>query len=107
MVEGIAGPPPLKETATRSSPKACLSLSPAREPGVPRPAGAQLYWAGLAFREATSSFTLAAGTEGCTSNTCGDTPTSDTGARSLEVSKPSLANRLGLTTSELLMTRMV
>src|SRR6266576_3544192 len=39
-VEVIAGPPPLKETATRSSPKACLSISPARYPGVPSPAWA-------------------------------------------------------------------
>jgi hypothetical protein len=54
-----------------------------------------------------SSLTLAAGTDGCTSSTCGDTPTSDTGARSVVVSKPSLANRLGLTTSVLLMTRRV
>ena len=29
-VEVIAGPPPLKETAVRSSPNACLSISPAR-----------------------------------------------------------------------------
>src|SRR4029453_15935258 len=54
-----------------------------------------------------SSLTPAAGTDGCTSSTCGDTPTSDTGARSAVVSKPSLANKLGFTTSVLLITRRV
>ena len=34
----IAGPPPLNDTAVRSSPNACLSISPARKPGVPSPA---------------------------------------------------------------------
>src|SRR5260370_38062161 len=54
-----------------------------------------------------SSLTLVAGTDGCTSSTCGDTPTSDAGARSVVVSKPSLVNRLGLTTSVLLITSTV
>jgi hypothetical protein len=62
---------------------------------------------GLAFTQATSSFTFVAGTFGFTRRSCGDTPTSDTGERSLVVSKPSLLNRLGLTTSVLLITRMV
>ena len=30
MVDVMAGPPPLNDTATRSSPNACLSISPAR-----------------------------------------------------------------------------
>jgi hypothetical protein len=50
---------------------------------------------------------LLAGTDGCTSRICGDTPTSEMGARSFSVSKPSLSNRLGLTTRVLLMTSTV
>ncbi|MNU02914.1 hypothetical protein D3C72_2467680 [compost metagenome] len=49
-----------------------------------------------------SAAVFCAGTDGCTTSTSGEVPTSTTGAKSLAVSKGSLLYRLGFTGNEVM-----
>ena len=71
-------------------PARIFSSSPVRWLTVPLPAVAKVSVPGLARASAMNSFKSRAGTDGCTTSTCGLPATSATGSRSLRVSKLSL-----------------
>src|SRR5215468_2755635 len=97
-VDPIAGPPPLNGTCTRSRLRERRNNSPTRWGGVPVPGEAKLYLPGLALIRATRSWTVRAGSDGCTVSTAGAETAMVTGSKSLMGSYATRGYSAGLTT---------
>ena len=76
-----------------------LNNSPDRCGLVPRPAEPKVMVPGFALASAMNSFTVFAGTDGCTVRMFGDSTTSEIGAKSRSASYGSFAYMLGLIAS--------
>src|SRR5262249_60264562 len=84
-----------------SVPVAIWNITEERCDDVPMPEEPKFTLPGLAFRYATSSGTVFAGTFGLTNSRFGSTASSETGARSCSTSKLSLVYRKALMALEL------
>src|SRR5258706_5938638 len=103
----MAAPEPLYGMWVIERPDNWCSITPARWLVVPEPLEPKLSPSLRFFDTATSSFTVRAGTDGCTHSTIGEEATCTIGARSLRASYASFGYSVTLTDNEALVMSSV